>query len=86
MFIIRSITIKLQPQDISFVYPTTRNIYILGVGVYLSTGSHNELPVCRCGAVTLERVEFSGNVHVDNGIQQNDLFKKRPHLIETAGT
>jgi hypothetical protein len=83
MFIIRSITIKLQPQDISVVYPTTRNIYILGV--YLTTGSHNELPVCRCGAVTLERVEFSGNVQVDNGIQQRDLFKQRPPLIETAG-
>jgi len=83
MFIIRSITIKLQPQDISIVYPTTKYIYIRGV--CLSTGSHNELPMCRCGAVTLERVEFSGNVQIHNGIQQSDLSKKRPPLIETAG-
>ena len=56
MFMIRPITIKLEPKDISIVYPTTRNIYIRGV--HLSTGSHNELPVYRCGAVTLERVDF----------------------------
>jgi hypothetical protein len=83
MFITRSITIKLQPDDISIMYPTTISIYIRGV--YLSTGSHNELPVCRCGAVTLERVAFSGNVQVNNGKQQSDLFKIRPPLIETAG-
>ena len=64
------------------MYPVTRTIYIQGV--HLSTGSHNELPMRRCGAVTLQRVEFSGNVQVDKGTQQSDFFKKRLPLIETA--
>lgn len=57
----------------SIPLPRTRRIYIRGV--HLSTGIHNELPLCRCGAVTPERVGFSRKVQVDNGTQQSKLSR-----------